>query len=176
MMAAPRVSSLAGGALLTFPVCVLACIMPDTQDEQGFWDRKLNEDPEFRDLLAKWDAELARSGFVDIEQRGILGGREGAYLTGSISTADAKRRWKSQERRAAKEEYYALARAKVHEIENRRENVCWELHSEGLSEKKVLSRMKSMRFKVTLGWVKKCIAKYAAEIRSSARHRPEDPK
>jgi hypothetical protein len=86
-----------------------------------------------REIKARWDNQLESSGFVDIE--------DGEFFTDHRSAQDlAQRRdFQTQDVFAATCSYYAWARSKLSEgyFTSYRDQRIWELHSEGLSRRKI---------------------------------------
>ncbi len=91
--------------------------------------------PEFKALKKKWDAKLVKSGLENIEQE------DGNLKKWSNSL------YKNESNPVviqAKEEYYRLAAQMLHDypFKNGVERYIWEQHSEGLSIRDIVKKLK----------------------------------
>jgi len=98
---------------------------------------KFYETEEFRRLQKEWDSRLSDSGFVDLEQRHLMGGCEGRYLLGMSSGDLCRRLFKAETA-----DYYRAARQHAWEMPHGVPRHIWELHAEGLSVSKIVRSLK----------------------------------
>jgi hypothetical protein len=98
---------------------------------------------QFELLKKKWYAKLKRAGFVDIEQDedSLTNWSSSRFLRG-------KNRNKALEDvmdyNLSKQEYYRLVGHFLHDhkFENKVDKLIWELHSEAISYRKIVSKLK----------------------------------
>lgn len=116
---------------------------------------------EFKNLQRKWYDKLDKKEFKDIEYKGHLKRSERFYALERYSNETA----------AVKEEYYRLAGHFLYDFsfETALERAIWELHSTGLSVRKIVTALKKRRFHVYRRKVDEIVRKLAAEMIKYAR-------
>lgn len=118
---------------------------------------------DFQKLQAKWYSKLKREGFEDIE-----------YGEDSIKRCvpDAVSRTTRNDYEdmlvtyQSREEYYRLAGQFFYEhaFDNRKEQLIWELHKDGISMRDIVQHMKSRNFKVQRDFVHKTIKRLSEKM------------
>lgn len=128
-------------------------------------------DKKLAKLKAIWDLELAKSGFVDIEQAdGNLKHWDGQRFKSNFTSKDSKERSKigqttySAVRFEAQQEYYQLAGAFLHDYKftDERERRAWELHASGLDDKAVYTQLKKEDRKIYLAGTSRLLKRLSA--------------
>lgn len=100
---------------------------------------------EFKDLQAKWDAKLKKSGFEDAERRdGCLKFYDSSYFTSVSRGISVDPTWFK-----SKEEYHRLAGHFLYDykFDSQEERLIWEQHANGESIRDIVKIMKEKGFK-----------------------------
>jgi hypothetical protein len=111
-------------------------------------------------LKEKWYAKLKREGFEDIERS------DGSLTKYSQNAYRDRREADNDTWVAAKTDYYRMAEhfLNEHKFENNTERFIWQLHSEGVSARKISTRLKSRNVKKPKTQVHEIIQKIAAKM------------
>lgn len=100
---------------------------------------------DFKTLQELWDKKLARSGFVDIEDRS-----ERLKMASSVQfNPNDNRRGQNTTYWASKEAYYHMANQFLynHDFKDNKERIIWEYHANGLSVRDIVTLLKKARIK-----------------------------
>ena len=119
---------------------------------------------EFLKLHRDWAKKLKKSGFEDIERK------EGVLKTSSMENV---RNLYTVEQFNIKEEYYRLAGQFLHEykFKTQVDKRIWELHSEGVSVRNIIKKLKHRGITAYKDLVHGTIKQLAEEMKEYARNR-----
>ncbi len=100
-----------------------------------------------KQLVAKWDRVLAKSGFRDIEDRstGLLRKWSGSPLnTDMENQLTSIKGYESKLYKESRAEYYRLASHKLHteRFPNTRAKAMWEMHCNGMVPSEIVKRLR----------------------------------
>jgi hypothetical protein len=119
---------------------------------------------DFKALQKKWEERLKKEGFEDIERK------EGRLKSGSVENV---RYLYTTEQFNIKEEYYRLAGQFLHEYKFKSsvERKIWELHSEGMSVRNIIKKLKHKGITAYKNLVHGTIVELADKMKTHARKR-----
>jgi hypothetical protein len=121
---------------------------------------------EFKELKAKWDKKLEKSGLENIEQEdGNLKNWSSRVFSSSrsgINVEDRIEYYKSVEG------YYRTAGQFLHEykFKSNKEKLIWELHCEGLSVREIMIIMRKRKFRVYSNGIYDVIRRLSGEMKN----------
>lgn len=117
---------------------------------------------EFRELQSKWYKKLRQQGFEDLERKA------GRLKTGALQNIS---HLYNTEQFNIKEEYYRLAGQFLHEhkFKSGIEKKIWELHSEGMSIRNIVKKLKHRGVTAYKDLVEGVIKRMREEMKKYAR-------
>jgi hypothetical protein len=118
---------------------------------------KSKQQSEFEKLQKLWYAKLKREGFNDCEQ-------DEFYFKNGGYTQNMYRRHTDPQQVNAKTEYYRLAEHFLfeHKFDSPADKLVWKMHSEGITIKKIVVKVKALLGKSDKSTVHRLIQKLAA--------------
>ena len=125
---------------------------------------------EFQELQTKWYKKLQQKGFNDIERTDKIGKAAGRLKTDALENVSHSY---SAHQFSIKEEYYRLAGQFLHEhkFKTQVEKKIWELHSEGVSVRNIIKKLRHRGVTAYKDLVHGTIKRLAKEMKEHARSR-----